>query len=112
MAPGPTTDPSPLQETARPTHPVRVEPAGLVFTASADRTLLESAEAAGIELPSSCRNGTCRTCLCRLHAGRVRFRIQWPGLSAEEKAEGWILPCVAEPLEALALDAPQARSVF
>ena len=27
--------------------------------------------------------------------GRVRYRIDWPGLSAEEKADGLILPCVA-----------------
>jgi hypothetical protein len=25
----------------------------------------------------------------------VAYSIEWPGLSAEEKAEGWILPCVA-----------------
>eukprot|EP01031_Cornospumella_fuschlensis_P047705 gene47705-58443_t len=29
--------------------------------------------------------------------GRIEHRIPWPGLSAEEKAEGLILPCVAEP---------------
>jgi ferredoxin len=27
----------------------------------------------------------------------VRYRVEWPGLLAEEKAEGWILPCVALP---------------
>lgn len=66
-------------------------------------SLLESAERAGIELLSSCRNGTCRTCMCRLVVGEVRYRIEWPGLSQEEKAEGWILPCVAEPRSALVL---------
>lgn len=34
--------------------------------------------------------------MCRLVAGEVRYRIDWPGLSREEKAEGWVLPCVAE----------------
>jgi hypothetical protein len=32
-----------------------------------------------------------------LLSGEVRYDIEWPGLSAEEKAEGWILPCVAKP---------------
>ncbi|KAF1041397.1 MAG: Ferredoxin [Herbaspirillum frisingense] len=50
---------------------------------------------AGIELPTSCRNGTCRACLCRLLSGSVAYRIDWPGVSAEERAEGWTLPCVA-----------------
>jgi len=33
--------------------------------------------------------------MCRLLSGTIAYRIEWPGLSAEEKAEGWILPCVA-----------------
>ena len=89
-----------------------VEPAGYSFDTEAGRTLLQSAEDAGIELPSSCRNGTCRTCLCRLLAGEIRYRIEWPGVSFDEKAEGWILPCVAEPLGDVTLDVPYARSVF
>jgi ferredoxin len=61
------------------------------------QSLLEAALAAGIRLSRSCRNGTCRTCRCRLLAGAVDHRVEWPGLLAEEKAEGWILPCVALP---------------
>jgi ferredoxin len=67
------------------------------FAASADQTVLLSALAAGHALLSSCRNGVCRTCICRLQSGRVSYRMEWPGLSAEEKAEGWFLPCVAYP---------------
>ena len=91
---------------------VRLEPSGLGFEAGAGTTLLKAAEAVGIEMPSSCRNGTCRTCICQLLSGRVRHTIEWPGLSAEEKAEGWILPCVAEAQGDLAIDAPKAFSVF
>ena len=29
--------------------------------------------------------------------GSVRYDIEWPGLSPEEKAEGCVLPCVAYP---------------
>ncbi|WP_076997402.1 2Fe-2S iron-sulfur cluster-binding protein [Variovorax sp. KK3] len=90
----------------------RIEPGGFRFETEPDRTLLQSAEAAGIELPSSCRNGTCRTCICRLLDGQVRYRIEWPGLSREEKAEGWILPCVAEPVGDVRLDVPYAFSHF
>jgi ferredoxin len=67
--------------------------------------MLLSAEAAGIALASSCRNGTCRTCLCRLRAGQVAYDMEWPGLSAEEKSEGWILPCVALPRSDCVLEA-------
>jgi len=80
------------------------------WSCAVGESVLESAERAGIELLSSCRNGTCRTCMCRLVAGEVRYRIEWPGLSREEKAEGWVLPCVAEPTgpRELSLDSPWA----
>jgi len=87
---------------------VLIEPAGQVFQGSAGTPLLESARDAGWVLPSSCRNGTCRTCTCRLVSGRVSYAIEWPGLSAEEKAEGSILPCVALPGSDLVLDAAKA----
>ena len=90
----------------------RVEPAGFEFETDAGATLLQSAEAAGIDLPSSCRNGTCRSCICRLQVGQVRYRVEWPGLSLDERVEGWTLPCVAEPLEDVVLDAPFARAIF
>ncbi|EGI78087.1 2Fe-2S iron-sulfur cluster-binding protein [Hylemonella gracilis] len=67
------------------------------FDAWSDLTLLQSMEAAGISWPSSCRNGTCRTCVGRLISGRVRYDIEWPGLSREEKDEGYVLPCAAYP---------------
>jgi ferredoxin len=74
-----------------------IAPAGWEVEANTSLTLLEAAQLAGIVLPSSCRNGTCRTCMCRLESGAVRYEIPWPGLSAEEKREGWILPCAAYP---------------
>ncbi|MFP6561537.1 2Fe-2S iron-sulfur cluster-binding protein [Paraburkholderia sp. B3] len=87
---------------------VLVEPLGVTFEAPPELTLLEAAGFAGIRLPRMCRNGTCRTCLCRVTSGEVRFTIEWPGLSREEKAEGYVLTCVAVALTDLVLDAPDA----
>ncbi len=84
-------------------------PAGWSFGAPAGQPLLQSAEQAGLRLPSSCRNGTCRTCICRLAQGQTTYRIDWPGLSAEEKTAGWILPCVAYPLTDVLLLQPAAQ---
>ena len=88
---------------------VRLEPSGWHFEATPGRTLLDAASAAGIELPRSCRNGTCRACRCLLRSGSVVYRIEWPGLLAEEKREGWILPCVAHAQTDLVVEAPLAR---
>jgi len=74
-----------------------VTPDGETFDAWANQPLLLSLEAGGIDWPSSCRNGTCRTCFSKLDAGQVRYECDWPGLSAEEKAQGYVLPCVAHP---------------
>ena len=90
---------------------VRIAPAGYAFEAAPGQTLLQAGLAAGIELPSSCRNGTCRTCLCRLVSGSIRYQIDWPGVSPDEKDEGWILPCVAEPTSDVTLDVPFAYSL-
>jgi ferredoxin len=93
---------------------ITFQPAGFSFTADAGSTILQAAERAAIELPSSCRNGTCRSCICRLTgggdtAGRVRYLLEWPGLSFDEKRDGYILPCVAVALEDLSIEQRLAR---
>lgn len=91
-------------ETTLPEHTVRLVPMQREFIAGTAESLLQAAWAAGIELPSSCRNGTCRACMCRVLSGGVAYSIAWPGLSAEEKAEGWCLPCVARARSDLVLE--------
>ena len=83
---------------------VVLQPSGRRCVARADQTILQAAREAGVRLPSSCRNGTCRACICRLLSGRVRYAVEWPGLSADEKTGGFILPCVAMPESALVLE--------
>ena len=89
-------------------YSVRVDPKGLAFAADASQTLLAAAEQGGVTLPSSCRNGTCRTCICLKTSGTVRYTIEWPGLSFDEKREGYILPCVAIAETDLVIVAPAA----
>jgi len=83
---------------------VTLEPAQLTFEAPAELTVLQAAEAAGVAMPSSCRNGTCRTCLCRLRSGTVSYSVEWPGVSLEEKAGGYFLPCVASATSDLGIE--------
>ena len=92
-------------ETTLSVFTVRLKPSGVWFSAPAALSLLAAAEQAGLELQdSSCRNGTCRTCICRLVSGQVVYRIDWPGLSLDEKREGFILPCVAYAASDLVID--------
>jgi ferredoxin len=88
---------------------ITFQPAGWTAPAPADTSILHAAEQAGIDLPSSCRNGTCRTCICKLASGSVRYLVEWPGLSIEEKREGYILPCVAVPVGDVTVEQRLAR---
>jgi len=90
-------------------YEVRIVPHERRWRCASDETLLLSALAAGLRLPHSCRNGTCRACIAQLLEGRIEYRIEWPGLSAEEKAAGQILPCVACPRSDVVIEAPAAR---
>jgi ferredoxin len=88
------------------------QPAGWTISAAQDTTILRAAEQAGIDMPSSCRNGTCRTCICRLASGSVRYLVEWPGLSFDEKREGYVLPCVAVPLGDVVVEQRLAKRIF
>jgi ferredoxin len=84
-------------------YSVSIRGTPISFAAPEDRTVLASALAAGVPIASSCRTGTCRTCLRRALSGSVRYEIPWPGVLPDEKAEGFFLPCVAYPMSDLLL---------
>ncbi len=90
-------------------YALTIDPAGHFVTVRDGETLLDAALRAGLSLPRSCRNGTCRACMCRLSSGAVTYRIEWPGLTAEEKTEGWILPCVAVAQSDVTIDQPDTQ---
>jgi ring-1,2-phenylacetyl-CoA epoxidase subunit PaaE len=62
----------------------------------AGRTILESAEAAGLALPYSCRAGVCSTCRTKVVSGTVAMdRNQ--ALEDWELQAGFVLCCQARP---------------
>lgn len=85
---------------------IRVKETNQNFDGEVGLTVLESSLLSDVAMSSSCRNGTCRTCMCRLVSGSIDYQIEWPGLSQEEKEEGWFLPCVAVPRSDLILSLP------
>lgn len=61
------------------------------------RTLIEGADAAGIELPSQCRAGVCATCRGRMVRGQVQMRDS-SALEPHELAAGFVLACQSVPM--------------
>lgn len=60
-------------------------------------TVLEAAQAAGIDLPYSCTAGVCSTCRAKLVEGAVDMRVNY-ALEDWETEAGFILTCQSTPL--------------
>ena len=76
------------------------------------RPVLESALAAGLNLPHSCKGGNCGSCRARLVAGTVGYPRGRPlGLSDAETAAGYVLLCQAVPSSDLVVEAREVRRV-
>lgn len=70
----------------------------------ASESVLDVADANGVDIDSSCRNGTCGACKVKILQGQVTMEVE-DGLDAGEKDEGWILACQAMATEDLVIDA-------
>jgi len=74
------------------------------FSASEGGSLLDAALSAGITLPHSCKTGRCTTCKCKVLQGKTTILHPETGLTASEKAEGWILSCVRSTQEDISIE--------
>ena len=79
---------------ARPVETVAFMRSEKFCKGSAGNTLLEVAEANGVQIPYGCRQGLCGTCATRVLSGTVRMDTE-DGLTAEQKNAGYVLPCVS-----------------
>ena len=61
-------------------------------TVTKRQTLLDAAEAAGVDIPFICRSGVCGTCKTRLVKGEVDCTSD--ALDPSERDAGFVLPCV------------------
>lgn len=61
-----------------------------------DDTVLEAGQAAGLELPFSCRGGVCATCRARVIEGAVAMDVNY-ALESWETDAGFVLTCQSRP---------------
>ena len=78
---------------------------GKSFSSESNETLLDAAARANVVLPYSCRTGRCSTCKSKVVDGVTTATKPELGLTAGEKADGWILSCVRTATTDVRLDA-------
>lgn len=95
------------------TYTVEIHHQGTTTTISApdDKPVLESAQAAGMELPFSCSAGVCTTCAALILEGEVD-QSDGMGVSPELQAEGYALLCVAYPRSDLKIETEKEEIVY
>lgn len=65
--------------------------------------ILDAAEKAEIEIESSCRAGTCGTCVAKVLKGEVTYESDYDALGSIEAGE--VLTCCAKPVSSIVIDA-------
>ena len=84
---------------------IRLAESGTNIVATPHETILQAMERNGLTPAFNCRVGVCGTCRLRLMAGQVS-RGEESGLTAEQRAQGDVLVCVAHPLGDITLASP------
>src|SRR5581483_6121271 len=95
------------------TFKVLIEPHHRQIVVPADRSVLDGALAAGLNLPHSCKSGHCASCRARLRAGEVVYPgSALPlGLTPSEAEAGHLLLCQARARSDLVVEARLISSV-
>lgn len=91
-------------------HPITI-PNGRSFEARADESLLDAALRQGVVFDYSCRTGRCSSCKGRVRSGETSAAHDEIGLSAEDKAHGFVLTCVRKARGPVELEIDDLRDV-
>lgn len=95
------------------TYSVEINHQGTAQTITVDEqeTILAAAQAAGLDLPTSCSAGVCTTCAALITEGSVS-QEDGMGVSQELQNKGYALLCVAYPTSNIKLETEKEDEVY
>lgn len=89
---------------------VTLMPERRTFSVRAEEAVLDAALHVGINLPHSCKGGSCGACRAKLLSGTITYPFGVPiGISAEELAQGDALLCEARATSDISVDVREIR---
>lgn len=80
------------------TYTVELVVKGVTIEVPENKSILEAAEEAGLDLPYQCRMGVCGVCCAMREDDCDVDQLEGMFLSDSEKEEGYILTCIGKPL--------------
>jgi NAD(P)H-flavin reductase len=84
---------------------------GRTIACRSDETVLDALVRNGVELPFSCKKGTCLTCLVRVTEGAVPREAQ-AGLKETLQVQGYTLACQLRPTGSITIERAHNRDLF
>jgi NAD(P)H-flavin reductase/ferredoxin len=91
-------------------HTIQIQDHDIAFSGETGQTVLDSALAAGYEVPYSCRTGICGSCRGKVVSGEITGGLG-AGLSEEEQAEGQVLLCQARTCSDLTIAVREVKKI-
>jgi ferredoxin-nitrite reductase len=77
---------------------------GREIQCSSDDLILEIGEQEAVGIAAGCRSGNCGTCKVRKLEGEIEYECDPDGLSQSDRADGYILTCIAHPIGKVVLE--------
>jgi len=77
-------------------HTITLQPSGKTFITRENESILDAGIRSGLNLPHSCRGGSCQSCKCKITSGDYVYPSGTPwSLTDEETESGDVLICLA-----------------
>lgn len=94
-----------------PAHLATIHHQGQTYTIAldTDRSILESAQAQGLDLPCACYTGVCTSCAAKIVSGTID---QSRGMEDDLGAKGYALLCISHALSDVEIITDKEQEVY